>query len=129
MVSRPCEGGPTTLCVLWWETQSTLGSDKIESMDNPEPSAGPARTSSIHYFSWPSLRSSTRTGPEETAIRYITFWREGFTVEDGELMRYDDPANERILSEINSGYSRLSLSLYVIRPLTILRTGTRPRTS
>jgi hypothetical protein len=41
------------------------------------------------------------TGP--TAIRHLTFWREGFSVEDGELMRYDDPANEQILAEINSG--------------------------
>lgn len=40
---------------------------------------------------------------EETAIRHLTFWRDGFTVEDGELMRYDDPANDQILSEINSG--------------------------
>ena len=66
---------------------------------------------------------------EETAIRHLTFWRDGFTVEDGELMRYDDPANERILSEINSGYSRPSLSLYVFCPLTILRAGAHPRTS
>ena len=34
----------------------------------------------------------------------MTFWRDGFTVEDGELMRYDDPANEQILNEINAGY-------------------------
>lgn len=40
---------------------------------------------------------------EETAIRHLTFWRDGFTVEDGELMRYDDSANEQILAEINSG--------------------------
>jgi len=40
---------------------------------------------------------------EETAIRHLTFWREGFSVEDGELRRYDDPAQAQILSEINSG--------------------------
>ncbi len=40
---------------------------------------------------------------EETAIRHLTFWRDGFSVEDGELMRYDDPANEQVLAEINSG--------------------------
>ncbi|KAF8632704.1 hypothetical protein AX15_001728 [Amanita polypyramis BW_CC] len=40
---------------------------------------------------------------EETAVRHITFWRDGFTVEDGEFMRYDDPANAQILSEINAG--------------------------
>lgn len=41
------------------------------------------------------------------AIRHLTFWRDGFSVEDGSLMRYDDPNNAQILEEINSGYSKL----------------------
>lgn len=61
----------------------TLGSDEVESQFIPDPSA-PAE-------------------PEETAIRHVTFWREGFSIEDGELMRYDDPSNARILEEINQG--------------------------
>jgi UBX domain-containing protein 1 len=40
---------------------------------------------------------------EETAIRNITFWRDGFSIEDSELRRYDDPAQAQILSEINAG--------------------------
>jgi len=40
---------------------------------------------------------------EETAIRHLTFWRDGFQVEDGELMRYDDPAQAQVLAEINAG--------------------------
>jgi UBX domain-containing protein 1 len=40
---------------------------------------------------------------EGPAIRHITFWREGFSVEDGPLMRYDNEENSRILDEINSG--------------------------
>ena len=40
---------------------------------------------------------------KETAVRHITFWREGFSIEDGELLRYDDPANAQVLAEINSG--------------------------
>lgn len=40
----------------------------------------------------------------ESAIRHLTFWRDGFTVEDGELMRYDDPENSTILAELNAGY-------------------------
>ncbi|KAI0740075.1 hypothetical protein C8Q76DRAFT_706640 [Earliella scabrosa] len=62
----------------------TLGSDEVESTFIPDPNAQNAE-------------------PEETAIRHLTFWRDGFTVEDGELMRYDDPANEQILNEINAG--------------------------
>ncbi|KAJ7454625.1 hypothetical protein B0H11DRAFT_2069234 [Mycena galericulata] len=46
---------------------------------------------------------------EETAIRRLTFWRDGFTVEDGELMRYDDPANADVLAAINSGHAPPSI--------------------
>jgi len=62
----------------------TLGSDEIESTYIPDPNepSNPA---------------------EETAIRHLTFWRDGFSVEDGELRRYDDPAQAQILSEINAG--------------------------
>jgi hypothetical protein len=40
---------------------------------------------------------------DNTAIRHITFWRNGFTIENGELLRYDDPNNAQILSQIHSG--------------------------
>ncbi|PIL32473.1 hypothetical protein GSI_05176 [Ganoderma sinense ZZ0214-1] len=63
----------------------TLGSDEVESTYVPDPDAEVAQSE------------------EETAIRHLTFWQDGFSVEDGELMRYDDPANEQILAEINSG--------------------------
>ncbi|KAF8152265.1 hypothetical protein B0H34DRAFT_724522 [Crassisporium funariophilum] len=62
----------------------TLGSDEVESSYIPDPTADDG---------------------EETAIRHLTFWRDGFQVEDGELMRYDDPAQARILAEINAGHA------------------------
>ncbi|KAF9478749.1 SEP-domain-containing protein [Pholiota conissans] len=63
----------------------TLGSDEVESSFIPDPSA--------------------EEGEEETAIRRLVFWRNGFQVEDGELMRYDDPAQAQILAEINAGHA------------------------
>ena len=39
----------------------------------------------------------------ETAVRVITFWRNGFTIEDGPLLAYDDPQNAQLLELINSG--------------------------
>lgn len=36
--------------------------------------------------------------------RQLTFWRNGFSIGDGPLLRYDDPANEFALNAINSGY-------------------------
>ncbi|KAF5344773.1 hypothetical protein D9757_013427 [Collybiopsis confluens] len=67
-----------------------LGSDEVESAYVPDPNA-------------------PQSQEEPTTIRHLTFWREGFTVEDGELMRYDDPANETILAEINAGRAPPSL--------------------
>lgn len=66
-----------------------LGSDEVESTYIPDPDAPPPDADS--------------EGDETPAIRHLTFWRDGFSVEDGELMRYDDPANDQILAEINSG--------------------------
>lgn len=41
--------------------------------------------------------------------REITFWRQGFTVGDGPLHRYDDPRNENVLQELNRGRVPVSL--------------------
>lgn len=41
--------------------------------------------------------------------RDITFWKEGFQVGDGELYRYDDPANSYYLNELNQGRAPLRL--------------------
>lgn len=43
-------------------------------------------------------------------MRHITFWRDGFSVEDGPLMRYDEPANAQLLDEINTGYVLCNIS-------------------
>ena len=40
---------------------------------------------------------------EETAIRTLTFWQDGFSIDDGDLLRYEDPNNAEILAAINSG--------------------------
>lgn len=44
-----------------------------------------------------------RVAPAAKVLREITFWRQGFTVGDGPLHRYDDPANESVLQELNHG--------------------------
>ena len=51
---------------------------------------------------------------EETAIRHLTFWRDGFSVEDGELRRYDDPAQAQILSEIDAGCALLLSTIFLL---------------
>lgn len=34
----------------------------------------------------------------------ITFWRQGFSVDDGPLRKFDDPANKPFLDDIHSGH-------------------------
>jgi UBX domain-containing protein 1 len=63
-----------------------LGGEDRESSFIPDPTAPP-----------PELDQ------EASAIRHLTFWQDGFSVEDGELMRYADPENEQILAQINTG--------------------------
>ncbi|EDO16427.1 hypothetical protein Kpol_1030p37 [Vanderwaltozyma polyspora DSM 70294] len=46
---------------------------------------------------------------QERVTREITFWKEGFQVGEGELYRYDDPANSFYLNELNQGRAPLKL--------------------
>lgn len=62
----------------------TLGSEDTPSVVVPDPAAN-------------------RPPPPQTISRSLTFWRDGFSIEDGPLMRYDDPANQEILRAIQSG--------------------------
>ncbi|CAX39691.1 UBX domain-containing protein, putative [Candida dubliniensis CD36] len=41
--------------------------------------------------------------------REITFWKQGFTVGDGPLHRYDDPRNSNVLQELNQGRVPMSI--------------------
>ncbi|KAJ7112972.1 SEP domain-containing protein [Mycena epipterygia] len=50
----------------------------------------------------------------ESAKCCLTFWRDGFTVEDGPLMRYDDPEHAKTLAAIESGFA--PPTLFNVRP-------------
>ncbi|KAF9650454.1 SEP-domain-containing protein [Thelephora ganbajun] len=84
LLRRAAEAGPATNNTprsMFSGGGYTLGSGDMESTYIPDPDAQDA----------------------PPAIRHLTFWRDGFSVEDGPLMRYDDPNNAQILEEINSG--------------------------
>ena len=76
----------------------TLGSDSVASRQVGE-----------------SLAKSTTTAEESgeaeggVVTRELTFWRNGFSIGDGPLMQYDDPAHQAILKDIQSGRAPLSL--------------------
>ncbi|KAJ3416197.1 hypothetical protein HDV05_002842 [Chytridiales sp. JEL 0842] len=57
-----------------------------------------------------SLASQQPAQPAaEVVERQLTFWKNGFSVDDGPLLRYDDPQNEEILAAINQGRAPTSL--------------------
>ncbi|KAF5347729.1 hypothetical protein D9756_010227 [Leucocoprinus leucothites] len=66
----------------------TLGSDEVDSSYIPDPNA-PAE--------------------EEVVTRTITLWQDGFQIEDGDLMRFDDPNNAQIIADLNAGTAPLHL--------------------
>ncbi|CAG8792167.1 7610_t:CDS:2, partial [Acaulospora morrowiae] len=47
--------------------------------------------------------------PLRPVVRHLTFWRNGFSIEDGPLMDYNVPENEEFLKAINSGRAPLNL--------------------
>ncbi|TKY89257.1 hypothetical protein EX895_001788 [Sporisorium graminicola] len=81
-----------------------------------EPSSSSAAATSMPggFGNRPGAGNSTddddeEDGEGEVAIRNLTFWQDGFSIEDGELMRYDDPAHAQTLAAINSGHAPLDL--------------------
>ncbi|GAA5998863.1 protein phosphatase regulator SHP1 [Rhodotorula paludigena] len=73
----------------------TLGSDEVASTFIPDPSKAAEN------------QDEEEEEEEEVAIRNLTFWQDGFSIEDGDLMRYDE--HRELLAAIQSGRAPLSL--------------------
>ncbi|OAL04428.1 SEP-domain-containing protein [Phaeosphaeriaceae sp. SRC1lsM3a] len=71
---------------------TTLGGDDTPSRTIPDPTA-----------------AADSPAPLERAHRELHLWRDGFSVDDGALYRYDDPANARTLEMINTGHAPLHI--------------------
>ncbi|KAF2789520.1 SEP-domain-containing protein [Melanomma pulvis-pyrius CBS 109.77] len=71
-------------------TGMTLGGDDAPSRTIPDPHA-------------------TAPQPAPRAHRELHLWRDGFSVDDGPLFRYDDPANADTLEMINNGHAPLAI--------------------
>jgi UBX domain-containing protein 1 len=41
---------------------------------------------------------------DNSVQRELIFWKNGFSLGDGPLLRYDDPENQKMLEAIKSGY-------------------------
>lgn len=67
----------------------TLGSDEVESTFVPDPNA--------------------EEDEGDITVRHLHLWRDGFSLEDGPLMRYDEPGNQELLRSIQQGTAPMSL--------------------
>ncbi|KAG6833316.1 hypothetical protein H0H87_008948 [Tephrocybe sp. NHM501043] len=78
----------------------TLGSDEVESTYIADPEA--------------------KDEDETPAIRNLTFWSDGFSLEDGPLLRYDNPEHAELLTQLRSGQAPPDfLNLRVGQPVDI----------
>ncbi|EGY18993.1 hypothetical protein VD0002_g1946 [Verticillium dahliae] len=71
----------------------SLGGDGVESRTIPDPNAAEDNDASN----------------EEPQERSLHLWRDGFSIDDGELHRFDDPANAADLAQIRAGRAPLHL--------------------
>ncbi|KAK9460029.1 SEP domain-containing protein [Lipomyces oligophaga] len=93
--------------------QAERGGREVE--EQQERSSRPRFTGAGHTLgsetSSPSSAVEIPAQPESlpSVSRTLTIWADGFTIENGPLMRYDDPRNQEILRAINSGRAPLHL--------------------
>ncbi|KAI8061144.1 hypothetical protein BC940DRAFT_310413 [Gongronella butleri] len=93
---------------------SGAGADREEPAESRPIFSGSGYTLGSEEEPSVQVAGSTPAADEEedftqTVTRHLTFWRNGFSIDDGPLLRYDDPANSAMLSEINNGRAPLSL--------------------
>ncbi|BFZ54549.1 protein phosphatase regulator [Savitreella phatthalungensis] len=83
----------------------TLGGDETESRKVEDPNE--------------PLRRLLAQRPQEVK-RVLKLWRNGFSVDDGPLYRFDDPANKAYLEQINNGRAPLEvLNVEYGQPVTV----------
>jgi SEP domain len=111
-------------CAISWRVRSTIVrflwrrihprlSDEIESAYVLDPNGPPNPGSSRLALLLPAPCGFNIPGICQPRRPRSVIWRDGFSVEDGELWRYDDPAQAQILSKINSGYQPILASSQV----------------
>ena len=87
---RPSGSVPTAATTRFTGVARTLGGDDTPSQTIPDPSAS----------------QPTFTPPVE---RILHFWDDGFSIDDGDLYRIDDPANAATLAMIRQGRAPLAI--------------------
>ncbi|KAI8054996.1 hypothetical protein BDF22DRAFT_674766 [Syncephalis plumigaleata] len=80
-----------------------LGDDVPVTMPSTEGAVSSSSSSTHHLEN----KGKQAEDASETAVRHLTFWSNGFTIDDGPLESYDNPANKAFLEAINNGHAPL----------------------
>ncbi|TKA54501.1 hypothetical protein B0A53_03194 [Rhodotorula sp. CCFEE 5036] len=83
----------------------TLGSDETPSTYIPDPTSTGA--ASRHGGEAEQEEEGEEEEEEEVAVRHLTFWQDGFSIDDGDLMRYEE--HRELLAAIQAGRAPISL--------------------
>lgn len=89
----PTREEPSSRTAPSWGSGNTLGSDTAQSVVVPDPNSAMADED-----------EDDDEDEDEVAVRHLTFWRNGFSLEDGPLREYDAPGSREILEAINNGF-------------------------
>lgn len=71
--------------------------------------ANPGQATAAETFSGSAGRNASQVAVENNAPVALRMWRNGFTVDDGPLRRYDDPANAEFMNSVKQGRVPLEL--------------------
>jgi len=71
-------------------------------------------------------RATLEEDEDEIAVRHLHLWRDGFSIEDGPLMRYDEPGNQELLMSIRQGYVKSVITRFPQLIVLYHSTGPHP---
>jgi len=57
---------------------------------------------------------STAVPGQKKVLKVITFWKNGFTINDGALRSYNDPQNKEFLADIQEGHVKGFIPVFVL---------------
>lgn len=80
-----------------------MGAQNADEMDVDKPKFGGSGFR-LSDPSGPAAVPAAKPQQQQKIVKLITFYKQGFTVNDGPLRRYDDQANQAFLEDINQGY-------------------------
>jgi UBX domain-containing protein 1 len=108
----PQESDPLVDRILESARQAALQADHSED-ESPKPmrafqGAGRTMADSENVAPPTSVTNSENTKPKRRKA-VLTFWKEGFSIDDGPLRGYEDPQEKQLLETILAGYSHFNL--------------------